>query len=454
MHVVVQGIAVPTLAFVAYQMMFAVITPALITGATADRLRFGAYAIFICIWVLVVSVPVAHWLFNPSGWLAKLGAQDWAGGLVVHASAGAAVIAVLLVIGRRRRWPHASTPPHSIPMVVLGAGILWFGWFGFNAGDGLRVDGVAAQALINTQVAAAAAMLLWLLVERIQGGHSTVLGAVTGAVAGLATITPCAGYVSTYSAVAIGAIAGLVCQWALRLKVFLRLDDALDVIAVHFTGGVIGTLLLGFFGEQAINGIGANGVIFGGGATLLSHQALAALVVVVFSFCLTWIIATAIQRTIGLRVDPADENNLDQVQQGAPAYAYGRSSDIMASGDVVAAPAAPVEPAEPAAPGQLSDMRLVSALIDDTDADELRSEIMAAGAVSIALSDASVYQRQPVKETVRGSVRTVEFTPRLRIEIVAPAHAIPAIVAALRTFTGVSPYVQVGDLNLVHTGAS
>ena len=240
LHHVAPGVAIPTLAFVAYMMMFAIITPALITGATANRLKFAGYAVVIGLWSVIVYAPVAHWLWSPSGWLAKRGAEDWAGGLVVHASAGSAVLALLLVIGHRRRWPNAATPPHAVPLVVLGAGILWFGWFGFNAADGLQANGVAAQALMNTQVAAAAAMLVWLLVDHFTDGHATVLGAVTGAVAGLATITPCAGYVDTYSAIIIGGLAGLICHLALRLKVFLHLDDALDVIAVHFIGGVFG----------------------------------------------------------------------------------------------------------------------------------------------------------------------------------------------------------------------
>ncbi len=253
LHAISPGVAIPTLAFVAYQMMFAVITPALITGATADRLKFGGWALLVAVWSIVVYAPVAHWLFCPSGWLAQLGARDWAGGLVVHASAGAAALALLLVVGRRRGWPHADVLPHSLPLTITGAGILWFGWFGFNGGDGLRADGIAAQALLNTTIAASAGMLLWLLLERQTDGHPTVLGAVTGAVAGLATITPCAGYVSTLSAMVIGAIAGVVCYMALRAKFCFRFDDALDVLAVHFVGGVMGTLLLGFFAEAAVN---------------------------------------------------------------------------------------------------------------------------------------------------------------------------------------------------------
>src|SRR5512132_3314064 len=328
MHVVVPGVSIPTLAFVAYMMMFAIITPALVTGATADRLKFAGYAVVIGLWSVIVYAPVAHWLWSPSGWLTSRGAQDWAGGIVVHASAGAAVFALLLVIGRRRRWPNAATPPHSIPLVVLGAGILWFGWFGFNAADGLQANGIAAQALINTQAAAAAAMLVWLLVERAAEGHATVLGAVTGAVAGLATVTPCAGYVSTSAAIAIGALAGLICHLALRLKLFLRLDDALDVIAVHFIGGVLGSVLLGFFGSKSINSIGADGLFYGGGAHLLGEQLLAIVTVVAFSFGAMWLIASAVEKTIGLRVSPATEHDLDVTQEGMSAYAL----DLVSAG--------------------------------------------------------------------------------------------------------------------------
>ncbi|KYH42895.1 ammonium transporter [Branchiibius sp. NY16-3462-2] len=320
LHVVVPGIAVPTLAFVAYQMMFAIITPALATGAVASRLKALGWAVFLVLWSILVYPPIAHWLWAPAGWLTTRGAQDWAGGMVVHAAAGAAALALLLVLGRRQVWPGRAPLPHSIPMVVLGAGILWFGWFGFNAGDGLRADGIAAQALINSQVAAAAAMLVWLLVERSTDGHATVLGGVTGAIAGLATVTPAAGYVSTFSAVAIGALAGIVCHLALHLKKIFKYDDALDVIAVHFVGGILGTILVGFFGEKAINAIGADGLFFGGGFGLLGNQLLALVAVIAFSFVATWLIAMAIEKTIGLRVDPDDEAHLDATQQGMSAY--------------------------------------------------------------------------------------------------------------------------------------
>ena len=319
-HMVSPGVAIPTLALVAYEMMFAIITPALITGATAGRLKFGGWVVFILVWSIIVYAPIAHWLFNPAGWLAQLGAQDWAGGIVVHTAAGAATLAVLAVIGRRQNWPNVDAPPHSIPLTILGAGILWFGWFGFNAGDGLAADGIAAQAFMNTTIAASAGMLIWLLIESRTEGHPTVLGGVTGAVAGLATITPCAGYVNTLSAIAIGSIAGLVCHLALRLKNRFRFDDAFDVIAVHFVGGVLGSLLLGFFAQSAINSASANGLLFGGGVNLLGYQALAVGTVAVFSFVVSWLVAIAIEKTIKLREDSENQANLDLVQQGMSAY--------------------------------------------------------------------------------------------------------------------------------------
>jgi|SRR5215469_9785033 len=440
MHVVVPGLAIPGLAFVAYMMMFAIITPALFTGATADRLKFAGYAVVIGLWSLLVYAPIAHWLWSPGGWLTRRGAQDWAGGLVVHASAGAAVFALLLVVGRRRRWPDAATRPHSIPLVVLGAGLLWFGWFGFNGADGLQANGVAAQALINTQVAAAAALLVWLLAERFTDGHPTVLGAVTGAVAGLATITPCAGYVDTYAAIIIGGLAGLICHLALALKSFLRLDDALDVIAVHFVGGVLGTILLGFFGDNSINSIGANGIFYGGGGHLLGEQVLAIVVVVAFSFCLTWIIAATVAKTIGLRVCPASENNLDQVQESLSAYALGRAADVMRPADHTARPLMPAAPAA----GQL---KLIRALVDHEDVDELRRRLVEAGAVQMVLSEASLYTQASRTEVFRGQRRVVEFEPRLRLEVTAEESDVQRVVQAIQSIPGAGTFPQVIDAN-------
>jgi Amt family ammonium transporter len=250
-------LSIPFVLFCAYQMTFAVITPALITGATADRLKFSAYAVFIGIWVVVVYAPVAHWVFA-GGWLAKLGALDFAGGAVVHINAGAAALALILVLGKRLGWPREAMHPHSLPLTMLGTGILWFGWFGFNAGSALHADGVAAVAAMNTFLAASAAMLGWVAIEKWKDGRPTTLGAASGAVAGLVAITPCAGYVGGLAPIAIGLFAGVVCFLAIQLKYRLGYDDALDVIGVHLVGGLAGALLLGFFADKTINAAGSS----------------------------------------------------------------------------------------------------------------------------------------------------------------------------------------------------
>ena len=246
------ALTVPFVLFCAYQMTFAVITPALITGATADRFKFKAYAAFIGLWLVLVYAPVAHWVFG-GGWLAKLGALDFAGGAVVHINAGAAALAVVIVLGKRKGWPREGMHPHNLPLTLLGTGILWFGWFGFNAGSALASNGVAARALMNTFLAASAAMIGWLIVEGLKDGKPTTLGAASGAVAGLVAITPCAGYVGGMAPVYIGLVAGAVCFFAIQLKYRFGYDDSLDVIGVHLVGGVTGALLLGLFADSAIN---------------------------------------------------------------------------------------------------------------------------------------------------------------------------------------------------------
>ena len=312
---------IPGMALVAFQMMFAVITPALITGATADRLKFGAYALFIAIWSIVVYVPAAKWVWN--GWLLDRGALDFAGGTAIHINAGMAALAVILVVGNRRGHPNTPMPPHNLPFTVLGTGILWFGWIGFNAGSALAANGQAAQAVVNTHLAAATGMLGWLLVERLKTGHATTLGACSGAVAGLVAITPCAGFVGGASPLIIGAIAGAVCYLALSIKEKMNWDDSLDVIAVHLIGGIVGTLLLGFFADGAIYGAeeGEAGLFYGGGIELFLEQLLGAVFVGVFSFIATFIIAKSIDATMGLRVDEDAENEgLDQSQHAESAY--------------------------------------------------------------------------------------------------------------------------------------
>ena len=317
------ALTVPVVLFAAYQMTFAVITPALITGATADRLKFSAYAVFIAVWLLAVYAPVAHWVFG-GGWLADLGALDFAGGAVVHINAGAAALGVIVVLGRRRGWPDEPMPPHSLPLTVLGTGILWFGWFGFNAGSALAANGVAATALMNTFLAASAAMLGWLVVERVKDGHATTLGAASGAVAGLVAITPCAGFVGGLSPIVIGFVAGGVCMLAVGLKYRFGFDDSLDVIGVHLVGGILGSLLLGLFADGVVNPAGRDGLFLGGGLGLLGDQLVATVVTFAFSLVASMVIAKAIDATIGLRVTPQQEaEGLDLSQHAETAYALG-----------------------------------------------------------------------------------------------------------------------------------
>jgi ammonium transporter, Amt family len=315
-------LTIPFILFCAFQMTFAIITPALITGATADRLKFGSYAVFIGVWLVLVYAPLAHMVFA-GGWLASEGALDFAGGAVVHMNAGAAALAMVLLIGRRKGYPGTPMPPHNLPMTVLGTGILWFGWAGFNAGSALAADGIAAQAIMNTFLAAAAAMLGWLVVERVKEGHATTLGGASGAVAGLVAITPCAGFVGGMAPVYIGLIAGAVCYLALGIKKAFRFDDSLDVIAVHLVGGLVGSLLLGLFADSSINPAVTNeGLFLGGGADLLLDQSLASVVTLVYSFVATLIIGKVIDVTMGLRVSEEDEDTgLDLSQHAEVAYA-------------------------------------------------------------------------------------------------------------------------------------
>ena len=315
-------LTIPFILFCAFQMTFAIITPALITGATADRFKFSAYATFIGIWLVLVYAPVAHMVFA-GGWLADMGALDFAGGAVVHMNAGAAALALVLLLGPRRGWPHTPMPPHNLPLTMIGTGILWFGWAGFNAGSALAADGIAAEAIMNTFLAASAAMLGWLVVEKIRDGHPTTLGAASGAVAGLVAITPCAGFVGGMAPVYIGLFTGVVCYLALGLKRSFKFDDSLDVIAVHLVGGLVGSILLGFFADASINAVVTNeGVFLGGGTELLIDQIVASVVTIGFSFVASLIIGKAIDLSIGLRVDESEEEEgLDLSLHAETAYA-------------------------------------------------------------------------------------------------------------------------------------
>jgi Amt family ammonium transporter len=315
------ALTIPVVVFSAFQLTFAVITPALISGAVADRLKFAAWALFIPLWAILVYSPVAHWVFA-GGWLADLGALDFAGGAVVHMNAGAAALALVLLLGRRKGWPDTPMPPHNLTMTMLGTGILFFGWFGFNAGSALAADGIAAAAFMNTFVAAAAGMIAWLVVEWLKDGHPTTLGACSGAVAGLVAITPCAGFVGGLSPLYIGLGVGVVCYFAISMKYKFGYDDSLDVVGVHLVGGLFGTLALGLFADASINGLVTNeGLFLGGGADLLIDQAIAAAATIGFAFVATMIIGKVIDMTVGLRVSEADELiGLDLSQHAEAGY--------------------------------------------------------------------------------------------------------------------------------------
>lgn len=304
------SLTIPPLLFMAYQMMFAVITPALITGAIADRMRFSAWVWFLGLWALLVYSPVAHWVFSPAGWAFRAGSLDFAGGTVVHINAGIASLACVLVLGRRRGWPQRPMPPHSLPLTLIGTGILWFGWFGFNAGSALGSNGLAVQALVNTHLAAAAGLLGWLVVERLRDGHATTLGAASGAVAGLVAITPAAGFVGGVAPMIIGFLAGVVCYLAITLKHRFGYDDALDVVGVHLVGGIAGSLLVGLFADKSINpAITYEGLFFGGGVRLFGLQLAVVAVTMAYSFVVTYVILKVLERVLpgGLRVTEDDE---------------------------------------------------------------------------------------------------------------------------------------------------
>jgi ammonium transporter, Amt family len=320
-------LSIPPLTFLAFQLMFAIITPALITGAVADRMKFSAWVWFIGLWAILVYAPIAHWVFSPAGWLFKRGALDFAGGTVVHINAGIAALAAVILLGKRKGWPNHPMPPHALPFTLIGAGILWFGWFGFNAGSALKGDGIAAQALVNTHMAAAAAMLGWLAVERLRTGHATTLGAASGLVAGLVAITPCAGFVGGMAPIYIGLIAGGVCALAISLKFKFGYDDSLDVVGVHLVGGLVGSLLLGFFADATINPAGTDGVFLGGGFGLFGEQVLAVVATMVWSFAVTFGIVFVLSKVLpgGIRVSEEDEETgLDLTQHSETGYALER----------------------------------------------------------------------------------------------------------------------------------
>jgi Amt family ammonium transporter len=333
--------AIPVLAFCMFQLMFAVITPALISGAIADRVKFWSWSLFIVLWVTIVYFPVAHWVFSfdgfigadaVGGWIAntsKLGALDFAGGTAVHINAGAAGLALAIVLGKRRGWPREPMRPHNLPFVLLGASLLWFGWFGFNAGSALTAGDLAGVAFTNTMIATSASTLGWLVVEQIRDGKPTTLGAASGAVAGLVAITPAAGYVAPLGGIAIGFIAGAICALSVALKFRFGFDDSLDVVGVHLIGGLVGTLLIGFVGTTSVNSLSADGLFYGGGLTQLGKQAIAAFAVMGYSFVMALIIGYAIKFTIGFRVsDEAEAEGVDENEHAESAYDFSTLSGI------------------------------------------------------------------------------------------------------------------------------
>ncbi|GAA0922718.1 ammonium transporter [Kribbella koreensis] len=336
---------IPTLAFVAFQLMFAIITPALISGAIADRATFRGWIVFVAGWTTLVYFPVAHsvWFLDDGagGWIGdKLKAIDFAGGTAVHVNAGAAALALAIVLGRRVGWRKDPMRPHSLPLVILGAGLLWFGWFGFNAGSALSAGSTAAITFVNTQVATAAAVIGWLIVERIRHGKATTLGMASGAVAGLVAITPSCGAVTPVGAIILGVLAGAICAFAVSLKYKLGFDDSLDVVGVHLVGGLFGSLAIGFLGSAAAPSA-VNGLFYGGGVSQLGKQALANVVVGVYSFTVAFILGKVIDKTIGFRLSEDDEvAGVDQAEHAETAYDFLAAGSGLRGHSAIARPAA------------------------------------------------------------------------------------------------------------------
>lgn len=313
---------VPHQAYMIFQMMFAVITPALITGAFAERFKFKTYLIFIVLWSTFVYAPIAHWVWGVGGWIRNLGALDFAGGLVVHISSGVSALVAAIMIGKRRIHFDELSKPNNLTMTLTGAALLWFGWFGFNAGSSLTSGSLAVSAFVVTHIAAAAATISWLLTEWIHRGEPTVLGAASGAVAGLVAITPASGFVGPMAALIIGLGVGALCYFAVGVKSRLGYDDTLDAVGVHGVGGTFGALMTGLFASTAINPAGHNGLFFGN-PMQLGIQAISVIAAIIYSFAITWVILKVLDLTIGIRVNPDDEiEGLDLSQHGESGYSF------------------------------------------------------------------------------------------------------------------------------------
>ena len=355
---------------------------------------------------MLVYSPLAHWVFSPTGWLFKRGALDFAGGTAIHINAGIAALVIVALIGKRKGYPEHPMPPHNLPFTLLGTGILWFGWFGFNAGSAAAANNQAAQAFVNTGLAASAAMLGWLVVEKIRDGNATTLGGASGAVAGLVAITPCAGYVGGMSPIYIGAIAGAVCYLALSIKKALKLDDSLDVIAVHLVGGIVGSLLLGFFADLSATGYGFDGVFYGGGTDLLVDQSIAVGSAILYSGIVTLIIAKGVD--LSLR----------------PAGRRGRRGDGPRP-----------EPARRDRILELTDrsiVKLITAVIKPFKLDEVKEALKGAGVNGITVTEVQGFGRQSGHtEVYRGAEYTVDFVPKVKVEILADDAQVDAIADAI-----------------------
>ncbi len=314
---------IPHQAFMAFQMMFAIITPALITGAFAERKKFSAFLLFTILWATLVYDPLAHWVWGDGGWLKKLGALDFAGGTVVHISSGVSALVCAIMIGKRKGFGHQPMQPHNLPMTVMGSALLWFGWFGFNAGSALEANGLAVSAFVATNTGAAAAALGWMFTEWMSRGKPTVLGAASGAVAGLVAITPASGYVGPMASLIIGAVAGALCYTACNLKSKFGYDDSLDVVGVHAVGGTWGALATGLFASKAVNEAGADGLFFGNPGQLWT-QVVAILATYALASVLTAVILKVVDALVGLRVTDEEEvAGLDLSQHSETAYAAG-----------------------------------------------------------------------------------------------------------------------------------
>ncbi len=300
------GPTIPHLAFMIFQCMFAVITPALITGAFAERMKFTTFLVFTILWTTLVYNPLAHWVWGSGGWLGRMGALDFAGGTVVHISSGLSALAAALVVGRRLGYGHTAYIPHNLPMTITGAAILWFGWFGFNAGSALAANGLAASAFVVTHIASSAAALSWLFVEWFHKGKPTTLGAASGAVAGLVAITPASGFVGPVSAIIIGGVAGMLCYGGVLLKSKLGYDDSLDVVGIHGLGGTWGALATGLFASKAVNEAGSDGLFFGHPGQL-GIQFVSVVATMAFAFFMTLIILKVLDLLIGIRLDQDEE---------------------------------------------------------------------------------------------------------------------------------------------------